>query len=445
MRPPSVAPGRVLTRGLFLAAVCAALLCGCRSTVGPLPPSVDLTRKASFPVPVRQQGNACAQHVGLYYLLAAETGRTTGRAPRLSPYAAYSMLADTWKSGTHVADGWLLAREMGVPLLADWPGPGRGWMNGFDRYVRAHRHKPKDWQFLPMRTADDLAAVKRLLVQGRPVACDFQVRDARLVPLPPGSRGGGDMLAVHWGSRGQGHVMVYAGYDDEIGFDFNGDGRITTDIDITGDGRVTLADCERGAFLTLNPWGTQWGRTGRVWTPYREHALRPWPLAGEVAVVTPAKASLPKLMLRLRLRVPDRRPLVITAGTADRPDATAPDRTWTPLPFRRSRIPYPDGSPSAWEVFARLHRDGPHLSAGSLTAPDGGPVEIGLDVSPLARGGADRWFLDVTAAGAPVSGEVLSAEFVWLDSTGRIRKSVALTGLPATLSPTGGRWMSAAR
>ena len=53
--------------------------------------------------------------------------------------------------------------------------------------------------------------------------------------------------------------MVYAGFDQSIGRDCNGDGRITSDIDITGDGLVTLADREQGAFLAVNPWGRSWG------------------------------------------------------------------------------------------------------------------------------------------------------------------------------------------
>lgn len=423
---------------------------------------VDLTAKSWFPPIVTQQGNSCAQQAGLYYLLTAERNRERGvsswtsPAARLSPYQSYAILADNMTAGTHVEDGWQLAREMGVPLESDAPRGGSSLMNGFDKYVRAASRKPAAWRFLPLRTAADLKPVKDLLAAGHPLACDFQIRGAKLVKLPGnnssynanatsarnGSGLGGGSLVRDWTGTGQGHVMVYAGYDDTIGWDFNGDGKITNDVDITGDGRITLADWERGAFLAVNPWGRGWGTGGKAWIPWRAHALNSWPRSGEVATVTAAPDKTPKLMLRLLLHVRDRSSLIITAGSGGKND-TAPQRTVQPLPFRAAAVPFTHpGKVGSWEVFGRTHRPGPQISPGPLAAPGGSPLEIGLDVSTLGTG-AGRYFLELHSAdGKTLDGTLIKASFVQPDSTGGVRKEIPLTGLPVRLGAAGGRWTS---
>lgn len=405
---------------------------------------VDLTERAWFPPVVAQQGNSCAQQAGLYYLLTAERNRERGlssriSANRLSPYQSYAVLADSMTAGTHVEDGWQMARETGVPRESDAPRGGPGLMHGFDKYVRAAGARPASWRFLPMRSADDIRAARNLLAAGHPLACDFQIRGAKLTKLP----GSGETLVREWGNTGPGHVMVYAGYDDNIGWDFNGDGKITNDIDITGDGRLTLADFERGAFLVVNPWGPRWGTGGRAWVPWRAHVLTNWPRSREVATVTAAGDAAPRLMLRLLIQARDRSDVVLTAGTGGKND-TNPDRTLQPLPFRQSAVPFSHpGTLSAWEVFGKTHRAGPLISKGPLAAPGGGPLEIGLDVSALGKR-AGRYFLSITSAAAsqPLEGTLVKASFVRLDRRGGITEEMPLSGLPSTLSGSGGQWMS---
>ena len=394
-------------------------------------PRVDLTTKAWFPPIVRQQGNSCAQQVGLAYLLTAERNRERGVSSwspdaRLSPYQTYAILADSMSSGTHVTDGWRLARETGVPLEADLPRAGRGLMHGFDKYVRALRRKPADWQLLPLRTAADLKGVKDQLAAGHPVACDFQIRGAKLVKRPEGGT-----LVKQWGRTGPGHNMVYAGYDDTIGLDTNGDGKITNDLDITGDGRVDLADQERGAFLVANPWGPRWGTAGKAWALWREHALSPWPRSGEVAVVKAASDQSPRRMLRLSLALKERRGLIVTVS-----DGT---RTLQPLPFRATTLPPPAGGMvSTWEMFGKMHRPGLPVSSGPLLNPSGGPLEIGLDISSLS--GNSSFSLTLTSAGPSLQGTLHGASFVELDGAGKVVRESRIPNLPVVLPPTGGTW-----
>lgn len=417
---------------LFLAFLSALTAIGCQGPkISPAPPRVDLTANGWFPPILRQQGNSCAQQAGLYYLLTAERNRERGLSSwvpsnRLSPYQTYAILADSMQGGTHVTDGWELARETGVPLETDLPRGGRGLMHGFDKYVRALRQKPAEWRLLPLRTETDLQSVKAQLAAGHPVACDFQVRGAKLIKLPEGGT-----LVKEWGRSGPGHNMIYAGYDDAVGFDINGDGVLTNDRDITGDGRVTLADYERGAFLVVNPWGPRWGTGGKAWALWREHALSPWPRAGEVAVVTSSRTEPPRLMLRLSLSLKERRGLILTAG-----DGT---RSVQPLPFRQESLPFHQaGGAGTWEVFGKVHRPGPQISAGSLTNPAGGPLELGLDLTPLKTG--HPWQLTLATSGPPLQGILHAAAFVELDAAGRPIKETNIPGLPAVLPPGGGTW-----
>lgn len=425
MKPP---PRRATLWALLLALGCPACQSPTRGASSGLA-RVDLTARPWFPPIVRQEGFSCAQQVGLYYLLSAERNRQRGPAPSrepLSPYQAYAILAESSSGSTHLTDGWNLARETGVPLASDRPHGGPALMHGFAKYLRALHQRPAAYELLPLRREADLAAVKDRLASGQLVACDFQVRGAQLLAHPPDG-----MLVTSWGRRGPGHSMVYAGYDEAIGFDGNRDGRLTNDLDITGDGQVTLADHEKGAFLVVNPWGPRWGQGGKAWALWREHALSPWPRAGEVATVRAAPETPPRLLLRLSLQLHERRGLVLRAS-----DAT---HQLEPLPFRST--PLPRAAPaSAWEAFGKMHRPGPQISSGPLANPSGGPLEMGLDVSAL-RG--PPFQLRLATAGPPLLGTLQAAAFVELDPSGRTLRVIPVRGLPAALPPAGGTWSTA--
>jgi hypothetical protein len=225
--------------------------------------------------------------------------------------------------------------------------------------------------------------------------------------------------------------MIYAGYDDNIGYDVNGDGQLTNDRDITADGKVTLADHERGAFLVINPWGRSWGSGGKAWSLMREHALTPWPRAGEVARLNDFKESPPRLMLRISLSLADRSALHLRVSDGR--------RALSPLPFSQQPLPHSTRNPiSAWEVFGKVHRPGPLPSPGPLANPAGGPLEMGLNLFPLSPGGT--FTLGLASQGKPLQGTLHDAAVVELDSSGRITREMPFPGLPAVLSPQGGTW-----
>jgi hypothetical protein len=429
------------------------LLAGCAApegggeSGGSLPAHVDLTQRPWFPPVMRQQGFSCSQHAGLYYLFSAEWNQRRGGTPRrFSPYFAYSLLAGEKSGRSHVVDGWITAQHCGVPLLADCPGYSRTLMHGYDRYLRAMPYRVENWQVLPVTTAADVARVQRLLADGHPVACDFQIKGAVLKPVPPmydppkvyGAPPAPPTapppvkFVSQWGRTGPGHAMVYAGYNQNFSYDVNGDGQITTDRDITGDGQVTLADSERGAFLVVNPWGGGWGDKGRAWVPVRLHAVSNWPWSRAVATVRPAPSQFPRLTLKLRLRAADRQNVLVTVHRGGK----------SVQPWMFSHQPASGGGTGIWDSFTTLRTPGPHLSPGSLAAPGGGPHESGHDLSSLGSS-AGGCTLEIRPANrGPLRGELAGAWIIEHDSYGRPVREVPVSGTPAVLPSPGGTWMT---
>ena len=443
---------------LFLLAA-VLLFAGCAAPGGGSTsvPRVDLSTSPNFPPVTRQQGFSCSQQTALYYLFTTEWNQRAAFSPtvmrRFSPYFAYSLLAGEQSGRSHVVDGWITAQHLGVPLLADCPGYSRTLMHGYDRYLRAMQYRVESWQILPVTTAADVAHVQRLLADGHPVACDFQIKGAVLQPLPrfprisprrmeallttatfdPGAPMVGQKFVERWGTTGPGHAMVYAGYDAQMGFDVNGDGEFTTDRDINGDGAVTLADCELGAFLVVNPWGGGWGDRGRAWVPYRLHATTTWPRSRSVATVKVAPPQQPRLTLKLRLRAADRQNVIVTVHRGGR----------SVQPWMFSHAPVPGGGNNLWEAFTTLRSPGPHLSTGSLAAPDGGPLETGHDISAL--GSADGCTLEIRPGGrGALSGQLAGASFIEHDSSGHAVREIPVAGLPVPLPGAGGVWPASA-
>jgi hypothetical protein len=398
--------------------------------------SVDLTRQPWFPPVTQQQSFSCSQQVALYYLLTAEWNRNlqeNAAAPsrRFSPYFAYSLLSGNTTGRTHVVDGWIIAQQAGVPLQTDCPVFSRTLMHGYDRYLRAMRHRVKSWDILRVTDEVGIARAKSLLSAGHLLACDFQIKGTTLRPLQKAGPRARERIVQKWGTTGPGHAMVYAGYDDSIGFDFNGDGLITDDRDINGDGVVNLADRERGAFLVINPWGPGWGDRGRAWVPYCHHALAKWPWSGSVARVEAAAPYQPRLTLKLKMKAANRQNILITAENG---------RGRAMQPWMFSHTPAPGGSSSSlWDSLTSLRTPGPHISPGSLATPDGGPLETGHDLSAL--GLSSGYALEIRPVpGTSLSGELAGASFLEYDSSGRVAREVPVEGFSGKLPSSGGVW-----
>jgi hypothetical protein len=376
---------------------------------GPLPARVDNSVHKYFPPILRQRGGSCAQVTAIQNLFAYEINLLRDRSshePRNQYPAHFTWLClnDARGTGSSASGGWIIAREMGVPTLdayGDRYGYFRdsGWMSGYDRYFQAMHNRVESWGTFPLRTPEDLRKVKAWLHNHDDPAQKVGGllyflalwRGRKEVKVPAGQYEAGKTLYLSWGEQ-LAHAMTLVGYDDDVGYDVNGDGLITNDVDLDGDGKLTLADHERGAFLFANSKGTDFGDSGKAYVLYRVWGLKDGGARPTLYWVKPKKDYRPTLTLKLRFSFSDRSALRLSAGFARDPKADAPDRVFRPAVF--------NGRLRVGSVPMRGRNN-----------PD--PIEIGLDLSHLADstgGPAGKFFLTLDRRdGSGAAGELLQA------------------------------------
>jgi len=205
--------------------------------------------------------------------------------------------------------------------------------------------------------------------------------------IPEGEYGAGDDVWVRWGPSGYGHGITCVGYDDQVGYDVNGDGKITNDLDLNDDGKVTLADWERGAYIVVNSWGENWSKDGKIFLLYSAMIDSTWK-RGNYLGRAEVTRYLPRRTLRLKLACSDRTDLRMTIGIASDKDASAPEHEFAPEAF------------NGWPLFRRGNAG--HVP---IAGPeDKTPIEVGIDLTPLidklgpAEDGEGKIFLRLTRA-----------------------------------------------
>jgi hypothetical protein len=381
------------------------------------PTRVDNSLQKAFPPIIEQKGNSCAQVAGIYYAYTYEMNVIRGVAAdspkHLYPdHFTWNCLNNAIWTGSSVTDGWAIIQEMGIPTLEAYGDPNAlhfaaGWPNGYDIYYRAMHNRVERYGGNPVQTPEDLEKVKSYLrdynnprmKQGGVLLFSLQSQARKKALIAKGEHEAGKSIVTGWGIDGS-HTMVIVGYDDEVGYDFNGDGKITNDVDIDGDGKITLADWERGAFIAVDPQGPYTGDRGKWYVPYRLSALPPKQGGGGGTVwgIEP-KEFEPTITLRLRFKFDDRSALRFTAGVAADPQADKPTRIFQPGIFNGQ---YKVG---AVPLRGRDKND---------------PIEIGLDLSRFAPelkdGKYGKFFLKLDRAmGSRAKGEVSGAAILFYD------------------------------
>ena len=187
--------------------------------------------------------------------------------------------------------------------------------------------------------------------------------------IPEGEYLAGDDLWVRWGPSGYGHGITCVGYDDQVGFDVNGDGKISNDIDGNGDGQVTLADWERGAFIVVNSWGHDWSKDGKIFLLYSAMVDPTWERGNYLGRIEVGR-YLPQSTLKLKLACNNRSALRVTIGIARDTEAAKPEHEITPQFL------------NGWPLFGQ----GNNVGAVPLAGPgDDSPLEVGIDLTPLLQ------------------------------------------------------------
>jgi len=355
-----------------------------------LPSSVDNSELKYFRPVFRQRNGSCAQASGIGYAYTYEISvlrdlDATLTENQYPSHFTYNFLnRGSGSNGSWHTSGWNIAIENGIPNVDTYGGMAAlsdtGWMSGYEKYQDSMSNRIMNHSYINVSTVAGLDTFKEWMVDhgngsangGVAVfAVDFS---ATYKTVPAGTHQGGSSIVTAWNDCSScGHAMTFVGYDDEVRYDFNGDGRYTNDEDINGDGVVNLKDWEIGAVIIVNSHGTSWRDQGKSYMMYRVLAESQadggiW--YNRVYILNAQDEYTPELTIKATLTHSVRHRIRMTAGISQDINATQPDFTKDFNIFR-----YQGGRN---ETSTRTRIERPIRGAGNND-----PIEIGLDISDL--------------------------------------------------------------
>ncbi|MEI6235775.1 MAG: hypothetical protein WCT04_22185 [Planctomycetota bacterium] len=380
-----------------------------------LPSRVDNSTRPQFPPIYKQKGGACGQFTAIASIFTYEMNVLNGTEASTT---ATQFPADfTWNmcnaansaQGSEAHHGWEVAKLIGIPTVKSY-GRVEGdkdkiglWANGYGIWREAMEYRVAGYRYTPTATVAQINEARGWLFdrnQPKPgkesigglLALDGRMGELKKVTktIPEGDYLAGEDVWIHWGPSGYGHGITCVGYDDQVGFDVNGDGKITNDIDINGDGKVDLADHERGAFIVVNSWGKTWSKDGKIYLLYSAMVDPTWERGNYLGRIEVCR-HVPQLTLKLKLACNKRSDLRVTIGIAGDKNATKPEHELAPQAL------------NGWPLFGNRKNN---VGQVPLAGPDNdSPLEIGIDLTPLLnkldpKSASDgRLFLNFSCAG----------------------------------------------
>lgn len=304
----------------------------------------NATHKAFRPI-FRQTGNSCAQASGIGYHFTYEMNLLRGTSANIpvNQYPShYTWAMMNWGGnyGSMCNEGWDLLIENGCPNIPTYGSMDAGgdlsfWMSGYDKYRSAMKNRVANYKTIDVSKSEGITTLKHWIFdhgRGDKVGglANFGTysRGASIRRLKTGTEDAGKMVVTAWGTTGK-HALTIVGYNDNICFDYNNDGKYTNDIDINQDGKVDLNDWERGAFIIANTWGTSWGNRGFCYMMYKVCAgkEKSGGISDEnlVHILNVEDKPSPKLTLKLKLKCTKRENLKISLGYTSKNKGTTPE------------------------------------------------------------------------------------------------------------------------
>ena len=220
-----------------------------------LPNGVDNSKKSWFRGIFSQTDDCCGQAAGVGYAFTYEVNRMRLQAAndetrQYPTHFTYNFLNENDTSrGSWPHNGWDVIKQMGVPSVADYGGMCKNlsrpdrinvWETGYNHYYHALSNKVAlSYEKETILGSMQIDKIKHWLNDhcngessgGLAVFC-ADVFDYTSDTLPIESDSAGQWVVTGWGNSGL-HAMTIVGYDDNIMYDFDGDGRFSNQGNIS--------------------------------------------------------------------------------------------------------------------------------------------------------------------------------------------------------------------
>lgn len=344
-----------------------------------LPAVVDNSATPYMRPLVSQVGLECGQasSIGIQFTYEINAKRKVpGNLPenQYATHFTYNFLNGGSNAGISYYESFEIVKYAGNPSVATYGGMATGgpsrWMDGYANYLSAMKNRIENLYSIKTNTVEGLLKVKHWIYDhgdgsemGGMVSFYSQFTNPPNV-FPAGVPEAGKHVITWWGSSPD-HAMTIVGYNDNIRWDYNGDGQYTNHVDLNGDGIIDVRDWEIGGFKMANTYGSisGWGDQGFSYMMYKTlaDATGQGGIWNNQVVVAEVKENyMPALTAKVNLTYSCRNKLKIMAGLSLDPLATTPEYS----------LNFP--------MFDFQGGCNPMQGIGSSSS-----IEIGLDLTPL--------------------------------------------------------------
>ncbi|MCK9255507.1 MAG: T9SS type A sorting domain-containing protein [Bacteroidales bacterium] len=300
-----------------------------------LPNSFDLSNSVFWPNLFKQDDWVCNQVAASYYMFSYESNykKNISSKNKFNCFSIYFPFnfdngGYGWY-GPHYIITMEMLKKLGVPkygeFLYDTATNVSRWMSGYDLYYSAMHNKIDDYYGIKVNSAEGIETLKAWIFDhgggayGGTATFMANIKEnGGSARLPKGSSHQGAYAMVICGDDAL-HARTIVGYDDNICYDYNNDGKFTNHIDINGDGKVDVHDWEKGGFKLAEANGPDWQGDGYMWITYKAMADaygQGGILNNLVHVLIPKIDYSPKLTAKFKINHPQRRRLKISIGIA---------------------------------------------------------------------------------------------------------------------------------
>ncbi|NLA23831.1 MAG: hypothetical protein GX879_02590, partial [Bacteroidales bacterium] len=309
-----------------------------------LPAIVDNSQEIFFPTIYDQIHWVCNQVSASHYMMTYEMCRLKN-LNAVNPQHQFSIYYPwNWSHGGH---GWYggavsttlnIAKTCGIPFI--WQSPAdllkdsSIWISGYNEYYKFMQNRIKDYYFIDVSNEEGLLALKAWVYDharnerpGGLASFMANIASGGAGLLPEGTPEAGAYVMTKCGTDPS-HARTIVGYNDNICWDYNGDGQYTNHIDINGDGVVDIRDWEIGAFKVAESYGPNWQKDGFMYIMYKCVADQ-FPDGGilnnQMMVIEAIEDYKPLLTAKVKLNHVYRGNIKVSIGLSTNINASKPD------------------------------------------------------------------------------------------------------------------------